>query len=964
MSKNKNPKIEIGSKSAKSAIMPQIFKFRTMTNLYPKTRPQIKHKYLTQKLIIPNPKEKKKELYDLNQEFLFALVQPIFLLDKQIMHNTISNLILNSKLINKIEGDLETKDSLNSLMNTFIKNLTFRYFEKDSILYHTGETDNKFYFIIKGRLSSLKPIKTIEEMSFDDYILYLIDLKNKKEINLLKKVIILNSKPAPIKTIEDIKRINRIIFKRKLEKLINSEDNKILTDNNDLEIFFKEYYQDYKYYNMSNKELQKLLTNRGKIVLGVKNREWDDYILEHCKLTSDENSFFETFEPIFKRNRYIFHCFKYEYNEEYIDSDYFGEFSLEEDKEERNQTLRFEDDTTIAWITIDDYIDIISPQKKIEKKNDIMRLNNSFCFKDISERVFKRNYYEMFIKKQYSRNTIIFSPETESNSIFFIKKGKIALQLNCSIIDLHKLIKLILDKLNDVAWPVENYQKRILSKERLKVLEFQYLDDPLIRNMKSLDKTLKIELEKKRNFQIAVFSDFEMVGLEEVYLHMEHYAKAIVLGDKILYNELPISKFNEILQNEMRLIRESYVQVSVNRILSLLKRLFDIKQNFLSMAKIKNTADINQFYDNIVEESNTENLYYNYNYDKKLNINNNKTTIPQINFANKNTNNDEIKNENSRKMTLKSAKPIKSARKIRNYDLKLEINKDNKERAKSGKYEEKSNNNIDDEEFKINKNKIGNIIVVGNRRININQLKREINESKFIKDTEENSKALKKIDKHLIEQKQSNLTKSFEEKSNYNIEYQNSINVNKEKINTFKSKKFNRENISIKLDENEYFKSRKNNYSLFNMGNSNTINNYSNRLNLNFPMSISPIDTKVYHNLKSRYYDSITENIIKINKDKTKEIQTVANNLNEENSKLNFLPKIEQRYRVDQNLKNALNLNNINASLNRNQLNEKIPQIVKNYYFQIKQKGCIPLIANKKSNTIFLRKYHKKYNEN
>ena len=118
MSKNKNPKIEIGSKSAKSAIMPQIFKFRTMTNLYPKTRPQIKHKYLTQKLIIPNPKEKKKELYDLNQEFLFALVQPIFLLDKQIMHNTISNLILNSKLINKIEGDLETKDSLNSLMNT------------------------------------------------------------------------------------------------------------------------------------------------------------------------------------------------------------------------------------------------------------------------------------------------------------------------------------------------------------------------------------------------------------------------------------------------------------------------------------------------------------------------------------------------------------------------------------------------------------------------------------------------------------------------------------------------------------------------------------------------------------------------------------------------------------------------------------------------------------------------------
>ena len=863
MSKNKSPRKLKEMKSARIRTIIDTYKFRSLKNLYPKTRAQIKEKNLIQNLIAQNPKEKKKELFDLDQEFLSALVQPIFLLDKQKMHNTITNLILNSKLINKIEEDLETNESLNSLMNTFIKNLTFRYFEKDSFLYHTGEIDNKFYFIIKGRISSLKPIKTIEEISFDNYILYLIDLKNNKEIDLLKNVIKLNSNAAPIKSIDDLKRLNRIIFKRQLQQQINSVDDPILVNNKDLDLFFKEYNQDFDYYNISHKVLKKLIINRGKILSGVLNREWDDYILEHCKLTIEENSFFEPFEPVFKIKKHSFICFNYEYNDEYIDNDFFGDFSLDEDKEERNQTLRFEDNTTIAWITVDDYIDIISPQKKIEKKNDIMRLNNSFCFKDISERIFKRNYYDLFIKKQISRNAIIFKPEEESNSLIFIKKGKIALELNYSIIELHDLIKLILDKLNNVPKSVDAYQKKILTKERIKVLEYQYLNDPLIRNFNTLDKTLKIELEKKRNFQIAVFSDFEMVGLEEVYLHMEHYAKAIVLGDKILYNELPISKFNEILQNEMRLIRESYVQVSVNRILSLLKRLFDIKQNFLSMAKIKNTADINQFYDNIVEESNTENLYYNYNYDKKLNINNNKTTIPQINFANKNTNNDEIKNENSRKMTLKSAKPIKSARKIRNYDLKLEINKDNKERAKSGKYEEKSNNNIDDEEFKINKNKIGNIIVVGNRRININQLKREINESKFIKDTEENSKALKKIDKHLIEQKQSNLTKSFEEKSNYNIEYQNSINVNKEKINTFKSKKFNRENISIKLDENEYFKSRKNNYSLFNMGNSNTINNYSNRLNLNFPMSISPIETKVYHNLKSRYYDSITENITK-----------------------------------------------------------------------------------------------------
>ena len=956
MSKFKSPRKLKQMNSAKIPTNIDSFKFRSLKNLYPKTRPQIKQQILPLKIIVQNPKEKKKELFDLDQEFLLALVQPIFPLDKQKMHNTISNLIFNSKLINKIEEDLETNESLTSLMNTFIKNLTFSYFEKDSFLYHTGEIDNKFYFVIKGRISSLKPLQSIEEISFDNYILYLIDLKNNKEIDLLKKVIKLNSNAAPIKSIDDLKKLNKIIFKKKLQQQLNSVDNQILVNNKDLIIFFKEYNQDFDYYNISHKVLKKLIINRGKVLSGVLNREWDDYILEHCKLTSDEITFFEPFEPVFKIKHHSFICFKFEYNDEYIDNDFFGEFSLEDDKEERNQTLRFEDNTTIAWIIIDDYIDIISPQKKIEKKNDIMRLNNSFCFKDISERIFKRNYYDLFIKKQISRNAIIFKSEQESNSLIFIKKGKLALELNCSIIDLHDLIKLILDKLNKVPKSIETYQKKILSKEKIKVLEYQYLNDPLIRNINTLDKTLKFELEKKRNFQIAVLSDFEIVGLEEVYLNMEHYAKALVLCDKIYYNELPISKFKFIYKNEMRLIRESYVQVSINRILSLLKRLYDIKQNFLGMAKIRNISDSKQFYDNIVEISKTENLLNNLHNDKKLNINNNRTTIPQINLINKSFNNNDIKNDVKIKMTLKNEKPAKSAKKSRNIKLKLEINKDNKERAKSGKLEEKLEHNLDEEEFKKIKKKVNNTIVIGNRKINIKHLRKKIDNYKYIK---ENSKILKRNDENLINQRQINLTKSFEEKNNNSIEYKNKLNEDKEKLSNLKSKNLN---ISINVNENNKIRSTKDNYLLLKMNNCNTINNYSNRIGLDFPMSINPIDTKIYHELKSKYYNSATENII--NKNNVKEVQTIANSPKVENSKLNFLPRIEPRLKSNENLGKHLNSNNVNFSLNINHLSEKIPQIVKNYYLQKKQKGCIPLIVNKKSNTIFLRKYHKKYNEN
>ena len=612
------------------------------------------------------------------------------------MQNTITRLIFNSELIKKLEGDLEKKETLNSSINIFIKNLIFRHFEKDSILYRTGEEDNNFYFVIKGRISALKPKRINKEISLDDYILYLIQLKQKQEMFLLNKTLKLNNNSVPIKSINDIKKINTIIFKKRLEQLINSENSEILSDNNDLESFFKEYYQDFNYYNISKKDLKKFLSLKGKILSGVLNREWDDYILERCKLSTDENLFFEPFEAVFKENKHNFLCYTYEYNEEYINSDYFGDFSLDEDKVIRNETVRFEEDTTIAFIGVEEYIDIISPQKKIEKKNDIMRLNNSFCFKEISERIFKRNYYDMFIKKHCSKNSIIFNPDTKSNSLIFIKKGKLALELNCSIIDLQNLLKLIFDKLNDIPLQFDSYQKKILSKEQLKGLEFKYLSDPIFFNMKSHDKLFKIELEKKRYFQISLFSDFEVVGLEEVYLQIPHYAKAIVIGEKFIFNELSISKFNTILKNEMRLIKESYVQVSINRILSLMKRLNDIKENCIGMAKLRTNIDSSNV-EKIPKEINVE-----YNFDisnkRKLNINNNRTTIPQINLANKSTNNNNKTEENNikafykknkinstkRKTKLNSAHYVKSAKKMRNKKLTLEINENNKERAKSG----------------------------------------------------------------------------------------------------------------------------------------------------------------------------------------------------------------------------------------------------------------------------------------
>ena len=86
------------------------------------------------------------------------------------------------------------------------------------------------------------------------------------------------------------------------------------------------------------------------------------------------------------------------------------------------------------------------------------------------------------------------------------------------------------------------------------------------------------------------------------------------------------------------------------------------------------------------------------------------------------------------------------------------------------------------------------------------------------------------------------------------------------------------------------------------------------------------------------------------------------NNINMDTSS-SELPKISQRAKFIDYLTKTTNLYSNQNNLNKNKANGRIPEIVKEYYSQIRKRGYIPLITNKESNTIFLRKYHKKYKD-
>ena len=243
-------------------------------------------------------------------------------------------------------------------------------------------------------------------------------------------------------------------------------------------------------------------------------------------------------------------------------------------------------------------------------------------------------------------NTVVFKSGEKPKSLIFLKQGKISLVLNCSIIELYNLLQTIYIKLNKISWPYDNFQKKLLPREDLKAIELKYFNEPILKKIKTFNKIFKFELEKKRKFQLSLFSHFEIIGLEEIYLKIPYIAKGIVVGDKIICNEIPLDKFNIILQEELRNITESYVKFSINRVLSLMERLHNLKQNYMNIARIKSEAA--SLDNNILNINNSFNKSKNKESNKKiiknknkllnndndtnknmLNINNSKTLIPQ-----------------------------------------------------------------------------------------------------------------------------------------------------------------------------------------------------------------------------------------------------------------------------------------------------------------------------------------------
>ena len=174
-----------------------------------------------------NNNNEKKEINKkvLSPEFLSEISSKDCKIPNSEIINVVSKFLRNSRLIAKIENEYQNdkKYTVSSLCHICASHLSYESLKEGQVLFKIGETGDKFYFILNGRLSVLK-LQEIPntKMTYTEYLEYLEFLQGEKEDFIVSEVLKKNSKLLPLTSPEDIRKLTNVYFLNKIKFLVGT----------------------------------------------------------------------------------------------------------------------------------------------------------------------------------------------------------------------------------------------------------------------------------------------------------------------------------------------------------------------------------------------------------------------------------------------------------------------------------------------------------------------------------------------------------------------------------------------------------------------------------------------------------------------------------------------------------------------------------------------------------------------
>ena len=919
---------------------------------------EIQNNLLKMKVEVSNIKKKKNFFDETEQEmdenFLKKLVKSPSPIPKPQIIKVMIKFIEKSKLRDKLEKDYqsaEKKNANDSIIKLCAEKFNYEQYEKGEIIFKIGDSGENFYFILSGNVSvlKLKEIKNIQ-MNYKEYLGYCIYLLNEGEEYLLNEVLKANESVLNVSSIEDIKLINKIVFLKNLNQIINKK----ITNNKQLKKHFAINGQKYSDYEIKQDELDYYEQQKLKGVQGA-SKEWEEYITKHCSLLVSDQVFFQSYEKVLTdTEQKNIKCFCYDPFLYLGPGLYFGDTSLDFEHNKRNATIRTESKTYLAYLQRDDYLSIISPMNKMERIKEVEFLYTKYFFLSINSHIFEKNFFHLFSHREYYHGSILFSQGSIPRSLILVKTGRITLELKCSIIDIQNLIKFIYDNtfLNPIFQRLSHLQKsRYMPPERISRIK-SYINDPILTRLKTHNRDFINQMKIDRTYTLIILTDNEVIGLEEVFLRMPYITKATVINNKVDCYELSLENLDRLLNCGKDVIF-SYTKYAINKISTLIERLQNIKQNYINMSLVK--YDIKRNYDDI-DDNNITLKSPNKEMHKKISRNSRNNFIDnELYLSNADRKTDEVDGD---KMTFiakngqNSSSPIKifmtsisPQSRSRIEELRQAFSKFQKIKINSNKNKTISRERIvkKKDDFYMKSLEFSRLNYINNKpKKNTKDSNNKTTSLIYSQEDKLNTKYL--IDNILVGKKeqQNQTTKHNEKENESDLSYHFNINVknnNTNKHHQIKENKFSLSYIPLNLILKREEKSK-------DKTNFNNLNDLLlTRKNIREILSMK--NTVYFNNENNSIYDNKLDS-------KSKTSNIIMNN-----KRNNFKKRL-----IALNKKNNItNISKEEPVIKPNIISKKIliTGIIKDFYKDIKLSGYSSVMKNKKINTIYMRKFNKKY---
>ena len=165
---------------------PHVEKYSILQNkFFLKKAKQVFNEKIKENEIVPSNQfhnEKIKKLKEKGIKYIKS--SKINIEESLILFELLNNLNPFKKHLKEIKGDSYIK-----VLTKLIFVFKYEYYNENNIIYHFNDFSDKFYLIINGEVNFLVPNEEFCELTIEEYLLYLMKLRNCNEIYLLNKII-------------------------------------------------------------------------------------------------------------------------------------------------------------------------------------------------------------------------------------------------------------------------------------------------------------------------------------------------------------------------------------------------------------------------------------------------------------------------------------------------------------------------------------------------------------------------------------------------------------------------------------------------------------------------------------------------------------------------------------------------------------------------------------------------------